>query len=521
MKTTLLVLSIFLLPWLARAQDLPVVGYYTQGDQLVFEFDASQHRYAVQENDGNVIPTASLTIFSVALAGEFNGWQTHEYPMQSKDSVTYRVRVPLDSLGAADSQFAFVVNNFYWIEPTLESVNRVPAPCWLISSGSVYTTLLYKHTITQLLSDTTLTDSTARQWLMKHATPAHTYTPAGLDALKQFTQNKQAIGLGHDSLTTFPVRLRIAELLLSGMEYPMMAFHINDERAEQINQYLDKGFAVMKDDYSLEVIQVLDWSYEHAEVNLMGYQREDIQESLKNLEALATSPANGTWQPDTAWQREVDTLVGEVRSLLNLQQTWGLYYYDSPSFQEYLLLALCSVRDNLPKLPDDRQEKAERAITVINRYLTNLSNLKSYYGDILNELDDYFSWVDTTANEELQLLVWAPNEEMNRDTPGSLGQYLDQKYQDRYLAVGVGTYRFAEAPLPPSLEQRFPGVEQDREAGSSMYVIDLRKEDLSPEETAWLARKVYHRPADYHRKLSDDFDLLLLVNEPEPPAILK
>ena len=300
MKLILSVLSIVFLPLFTLSQDLPVVGYYTQENQLVFEFDASKHHYAVQENDGNVIPAASLTIFNVALAGEFNGWQTDEYPMRAVDSTTYQVSVPLDSLGAADSQFAFVVNNFYWVEPILESVNRVPAPCWLISSGSVYTTLLYQHTIAQLLSDTTLTDSTARRWLMKHATPAHTYTPAGLDALKQFTQNKQAIGLGHDSLTTFPVRLRIAELLLSGMEYPMMAFHIDDERAAQINQYLDKGFAILEDDYSLEVIQVLDWSYEHAEVNLMGYQREDIRASLDDLEKLATSPANGRWEPDTA-----------------------------------------------------------------------------------------------------------------------------------------------------------------------------------------------------------------------------
>ena len=441
--------------------------------------------------------------------------------MQAVDSITYRTRVPLDSLGVTDSQFAFVVNNLYWIEPTLKSVNRVPAPCWLISSGSVYTTLLHKHTIAQLLSDPALTDETARQWLMKYATPAHTYTPAGLGALKQFTQNKQAIGLGHDSLTTFPVRLKIAELLLNGMEYPMMAFHINDERAEQINQYLDKGYAVMKDDYNLEVIQVMDWSYEHEEVHLMGYQREDIQASLDDLEKLSTSSSDGTWQPDTVWQREVNTLVGEVRSLLDLQQTWGLYYYDSPSFQEYLLLALCSVRDNLPDLPDDRQEKVERAIAVINRYLTNLSNLKSYYGDMITELDDYFSWVNTTDDQALQLLVWAPNEEMNRDTPGSLGQYLDQKYQDHYLAVGVGTYRFAETPLPSSLEQRFPSLAQDHQAGSSMYVIDLRKSALSPEETAWLARKVYHRPADYQRNLSDDFDVLLLVNEPVEPATLR
>ena len=87
--------------------------------------------------------------------------------------------------------------------------------------------------------------------------------------------------------------------------------------------------------------------------------------------------------------------------------------------------------------------------------------------------------------------------------------------------MGVGTYRFAETPLPSSLEQRFPSLAQDHQAGSSMYVIDLRKSALSPEETAWLARKVYHRPADYQRNLSDDFDVLLLVNEPEPPAGLK
>ncbi|MGB3780249.1 MAG: hypothetical protein WA960_17935, partial [Tunicatimonas sp.] len=99
MKIVLVAFGTFLLPLFAFGQSLPVAGYYTQSNQLVFEFDASAHHYAVQENDGNVIPTASLTIFSVALAGEFNGWQTNDYPMQAVDSITYRTRVPLDSLG--------------------------------------------------------------------------------------------------------------------------------------------------------------------------------------------------------------------------------------------------------------------------------------------------------------------------------------------------------------------------------------------------------------------------------------
>ena len=89
MKIILTVLSLVFLPRLTLSQDLLVVGYHTQEDQLVFEFDASMHHYAVQENDGNVVPTSSLTVFSLALAGEFNGWQTDEYPMSAVDSVTY------------------------------------------------------------------------------------------------------------------------------------------------------------------------------------------------------------------------------------------------------------------------------------------------------------------------------------------------------------------------------------------------------------------------------------------------
>ena len=69
MKTTLMVLSTLLVPISSFGQTLPVAGYYTQADQLVFEFNTLEHQYAVQSTDGNVIPTSSLTIFSVALAG--------------------------------------------------------------------------------------------------------------------------------------------------------------------------------------------------------------------------------------------------------------------------------------------------------------------------------------------------------------------------------------------------------------------------------------------------------------------
>ncbi|MEQ9443000.1 MAG: hypothetical protein RIG62_28440 [Cyclobacteriaceae bacterium] len=511
------VLSIILflaLPLYTLAQQLPVTGYFTQGNTIVFEFTPRNHAYAVQQDDGNVVPLSALTIHDVALVGEFNAWQMDTYPMTATDSATYRIDVPLDSLGLSDSQFAFVINGFYWIEPVMHAVNRVPAPCWLVSTGTVYTTLLYKHTLDQLMSDTLLTDGTARQWLMKYATPMHTYTPAGLDSLKKFVRYKQAISIGHDTLTSFTSRLRITQFLLAGMDYPVVAFQLDSNRAEQIKEYLDKGFAVLDDDYPMEVIRVLEWSNRHPEVALMGYEREDISGSLETLAQVAAQHS------DTIWQKEVATLVGEVRTLLALQQTWGLYYYDSPSYQEYLLLTLCSVRDNLPDLSKKQRAAVEQSLTVVNRYLTNLSNLKNYYRGITRQFSPAFDWMDSSSNG-LQLVAWVPNEEMSRSTPGSLGEYLSERYEDDYLAVGVGMYRFEEEPVPLSLEQHFPNISQDNEAGNSAYLIDLRQYELLPEEMQWLARKLYHHPSDYHRHLSEDFDMILLINEPKTAPLLR
>nr|WKN34612.1 hypothetical protein K4G66_19760 [Tunicatimonas sp. TK19036] len=502
------------LPWYGLAQQLPIRGYYTQDDRLQFEFKAEDHAYAVQQDDGNVVPMSSLTIHDVTLTGEFAGWQTDIYPMKKEDSAAYRVEIPLDSLGGMDSQFAFVINDFYWVEPAMRAVNRVPAPCWLTSTGSVYTTLLYKQTVDQLMTDTLLTDETARQWLMKYATPLHTHTPAGLNSLRKFVRGKQAIGIGHDTLTTYTSRLRITQFLLAGMDYPVVAFQLDSTRAEQVWDYLDQGFAILTDDYPIEVIRVLEWSYKHPEIALMGYEREDVSASLESLIHIAAQ------QTDTTWQREVANLVKEVSTLLNLQQTWGLYYYDSPSYQEYVLLVLCSVRDDMPQLPMEERRVVERAVTVINRYLTNLSNLKSYYQGITQKFSPSFDWMDN-SDTTLQVVAWVPNEEMSRNTPGSLGAYLSDRFQDGYLAVGVGTFRFQEEPMPPSLELQFPNFSSFEENGNSAYIIDLRQTELSPEEMQWLTRKINNHTTNFHRNLAEDFDIILLINQPEAPALLR
>lgn len=513
MKIPTIVL-ILLFPLFSAGQDQPVVGYTVQGEEAIFEFDPTLHQYVIQEDDGNVISLDDIEVQSVTLTGEFNAWQTNTHELRASDQGNYQVALPLDSLKLTDTQFAFVVNDYYWVEPVLEAVNRVPAPCWLVSTGAVYTTLLHEHTINRLAVDTILTDETARQWLMNYATPMHTHTPAGLETLKRFVKGKQAIGIGHDTITSFISRSRVAQFLLAGMDYPVIAFQLDSNRATQIMKYLDDGFSVLDDDYTMEVIRVLEWSYDHPEISLMGYEREDIRESLNLLSRVAKQTE------DSIWQKEVNTLVGEVRSLLNLQQTWGLYYYDSPSYQEYLLLALCSVRDNLPDLSEEQRLKTERSLTVINRYLTNLSNLKNYYQNIENDLSSYFDWLNE-SDSSLQLVAWVPNEEMSRSTPGSVGKFLSNHYQDKYLAVGVGMYRFQEESVPPSLEQRFPSMSRSGEQGNSAYIIDVRHADLSPDEQRWLGEKMFHLEGDQNRNISEDFDIILLINEPASLPVLR
>ncbi len=509
-----IVILIGLFPGLLLAQEQPVVGYQAQESEIVFTFDPTQHEYVIQEDDGNVLPLSDITVHQVTLAGEFNAWQANSLAMEPDDDGVYRLTLTLDSLRLTDTQFAFVINDYYWVEPLLDAVNRVPAPCWLVSTGAVYTTLLHEFTVQQLMSDTVLTDETARQWLMNYATPMHTHTPAGLETLKRYVKGKQAIAIGHDTVSTYVSRSRVAQYLLAGMEYPVMAFQLDSTRATHIMQYLDDGFSVLDDDYTMEVIRVLEWSYDHPEVALMGYEREDITTSLNRLSQVARQV------DDEDWQNEVSTLVGEVRSLLDAQQKWGLYYYDSPSFQEFLLLELCSVRDNLPDLSENQRVTTERSLTVVNRYITNLTNLKSYYRSIQADLTKYFDWLNA-SDSSLQLVAWVPNEEMSRNTPGSLGQYLSERYQDNYLAVGVGMFRFQEEPVPVSLERRFPSVDRNGEEGNSAYIIDVRQADLSPDEMKWLGEKMFHRSGDQRRTLSEDFDIILLINEPETLPVLR
>ena len=504
---------LLLLPWYGIAQkQTVVVGYTTNENEVMFELDMAEHQYVVQEDDGNVVPLSEIAVHSVALAGEFNGWQTDTYLMSEKKAKKYQVKLSIDSLQGMDTQFAFVINDFYWVEPLLKAVNRMPAPCWLVSTGAVYTTMFYERTMYELVTDSVLTHETARQWLMNRAVPMHTRTPAGIESLREFVKGKQAIGIGHDTLATFTSRIRITQFLLADMHYPIVAFQLDSNRATQIGQYLDEGFSMLDDDYTTEVIQVLEWSYDYPEVELMGYEREDIVSSLDLLERV------GSRSEDAEWQQEVNTLIGEVHSLLDLQQTWGLYYYDSPSYQEYLLLVLCAVRDNLPDLEEEQQQKAVQALTAINHYLTNLSHLKSYYQDIDEEVGQYFNWI-SESDSSLQLVAWVPNEEMSRTTPGSLGQHLSERFKENYLSVGVGMYQFEEEPIPLSLENRFWGVVPGEAEGSSGYIIDMRQGVLNPEERRWLAERMFSSPSKRHLDLAEDFDIILLINVPEQSVL--
>ncbi|MEK6480629.1 hypothetical protein WJR50_24005 [Catalinimonas sp. 4WD22] len=462
-----------LFPSVGMSQQVSIVGYYTKNDSIFFEFSTSDHQFAVQRNNENVIPLTAISIFSVTLAGDFNNWNTEAYQMDKIDSTVFRKSLPLNLLGISETEFAFVINNAYWVEPSLKGVNRVSAPCWLGYLGTVYTTLLYPQTLQQLMTSSSLSDQSAREWLTNHAIPVHTHSLSGLDSLKQFVKGKRAIGVGHNSLLTFEIRFRIVQYLLPNADYSVMAFQLDSNHAEQIYQYVNKGVIQVENDYDSEVIQILDWSYDRPEVILMAYQHEDVDQSLSRLESIAAT------HTDTLWKQEVDTLVKNIRELLSLQEAWGLYYYDSPSYQEYLLLTLCSVHDNLPTLPHAERKAAEQALKVINHYITSLSHLKRYYQSINSEISHYFDWMDTSSTE-LQLIAWVPNQEMGRNTAGSLGQYLHNRFQDQYLSIAVGSFHFEEEPITHFLEERFPMV--GRETGSSAYLIDLRKENLSSEE---------------------------------------
>lgn len=112
------------------AQSEKVKGYRIDGDEIVFTFDKDDYKRASNSLPffGRFKDFEDIDIESVSVAGEFNDWSMKKWRMTKVNNNLYELRKKIiDFSDSFTWEFKFVVNNYYWAEPSKKHINVVPA----------------------------------------------------------------------------------------------------------------------------------------------------------------------------------------------------------------------------------------------------------------------------------------------------------------------------------------------------------------------------------------------------------
>lgn len=106
-------------------KSVPVEGYTSKDDEIVFTFDPKGKSYVDEKGVYKIMdPTQVQT---VSIAGDFNKWEVQgpSWSMQNRNGV-YTLRVPKKQLGnpGESPRFRFVVNGKWWVLPGFDIANR-------------------------------------------------------------------------------------------------------------------------------------------------------------------------------------------------------------------------------------------------------------------------------------------------------------------------------------------------------------------------------------------------------------
>ena len=103
-------------------------GYSIEGDTIVFSFDKNDYKKATHDFRGNKRDFDDLDIENVVVSGEFNNWSKNKWYMTKVDNDRYELRKSIhDFTDEFSWEFKFVINNFYWAEPSRKDSNIAKA----------------------------------------------------------------------------------------------------------------------------------------------------------------------------------------------------------------------------------------------------------------------------------------------------------------------------------------------------------------------------------------------------------
>ena len=101
------------------AQNEKVKGYRIEGDEIIFSFDKRDYTKVSKNNYWSKSDFEDIDINNVVVSGEFNNWSLHKWKMIKLNENIYELRKKINDF--TDEflwEFKFVINNYYWAEPS-------------------------------------------------------------------------------------------------------------------------------------------------------------------------------------------------------------------------------------------------------------------------------------------------------------------------------------------------------------------------------------------------------------------
>jgi hypothetical protein len=109
------------------ATESGIVGYKINSGEVVFRFDPSLYSHVTRNDNGQWQTIENIKIDNVSVAGDFNNWSMSSWKLQLRENGLFEYSVPLQDFRQREEWiFKFVINEFYWVEPPKNALNKAP-----------------------------------------------------------------------------------------------------------------------------------------------------------------------------------------------------------------------------------------------------------------------------------------------------------------------------------------------------------------------------------------------------------
>ena len=333
--------------------------------------------------------------------------------------------------------------------------------------------------------------------------------------LKRYIDNATLVGLGensHGSASIFKTKLQILKYLITKMNFTVFALEMPVAEANLIDQYI-QGKQLSKNQITQNLVYK---SWQNKEMlEIIEWLRTYNQTASKKVHFYG-------FDMQYADKRALDELI-----LYSLQNNKDLYRF------------LVSFKKDLKKAIKENSnwDLILKKANKINQYLHNSPALMQHYGNLLLQTissyykykgvksrDWYMSqnlkWLINSLPKDTKIVLSADNTHLTK-TGESMGYYLKNTYQNKYLAFGFtygsGTYSAVQPDGVYKVHASYPGTYEFlfSKCKTPNFYIDIRNTEIAYLKEKNDFRLIGSRPQEHTQFATHDlkahFDIIVYL----------